>query len=356
MPGIMNADQGIANGLAEGLKQGLISYQNMKNIQHQNQMQELMTGVRQNPQTGQLEYTPEKQQQMQTQGLLAQRQADELDPNSDVSQRMGTLRGQIVHNASPKLGADIFSGYSAADQKEGEGLIKPEISGQYGMLKQQLSPLVAVKQGQLDVAKDNQSSQAVDKVVKDDQLKSHGQRIQGATRILEQLGDAKTGKIVDTNQLLNDINTEYVNLLTGSNNAALGKQERTEYTTAAGNLAALVQKIKGSPESINSPEILNQLETQVRSLKGNYQKNFKQREAVLKRTYSHNPDATNQQSQALQELEKQFGAADEPQGLMLGARAQQTQAHPQDEAALAWARANPGPKADAIFKANGVTK
>lgn len=307
---------GIASGLAEGLKQGLITYQNMKNIQHQNQMQELMTGTQRNPQTGELELNPLKQQQQQAQGLLAQRQIEELDPSSDVSKRLGSLRGTVVHNASSKLSPDIFNGLSAADQKETEGIIKPEISGEYGMLKQLYNPLVQVKQGQLNLAKDNQTSGAVDKIVKDDQLKSHGQRIQGAKRILEQLDDAKSGKIVDTNQLLNDINTEYVNLLTGSNNAALGKQERTEYTSMAGNLAATIQKIKGSPESINSPEILNQLETQVKSLKQNYQKNYKERGDSLKRDYKYNPDATEAQARKVDELGKQFGVSDQPQGLL----------------------------------------
>lgn len=346
---------GVAQGLAEGLKQGLITYQNQKNIQQQNQMQQLMTGVQKNPDSGQLEYTPEKKQQMQTQGLLAQRSADELDPNSDVSQRLGAVRGQIVHNADAKSSPDMFNGLSAADQKETEGLIKPEISGQYGMLKQLYNPLVQVKQGQLDVARDNQASSAVDKVTNDAQMKNHVQRVQGADRILGQLDAAKSGKIVDTNQLLNDINTEYVNLLTGSNNSALGKQERTEYTTMAGNLAATLQKIKGSPESINSPDILNQLETQVRDLKSNYQGQIKARGQMLQRNYSHNPNATQAQQEKIAEMTSQFGGGDQPQGQgLLGAPAAQ---HPQDAAAVQWAQANPkDPRSAAILKANGVAQ
>lgn len=160
---------GVAQGLAEGLKQGLITYQNQKNIQQQNQMQQLMTGVQKNPDSGQLEYTPEKKQQMQTQGLLAQRSADELDPNSDVSQRLGAVRGQILHNADAKSSPDMFNGLSAADQKETEGLIKPEISGQYGMLKQAYNPLVQVKQGQLDETR-NQNAAGVGKAYEADSI------------------------------------------------------------------------------------------------------------------------------------------------------------------------------------------
>jgi hypothetical protein len=141
---------GIAQGLADGLKAGLIGYQNMKNIQHQNQMQEIMAGVQQNPDTGNLELNPLHQQQQKAQGLLAQRQMDELDPESDVSKRLAAVRGTIVNTATPKISPDFLSGYSAADQKEAEGLLKPEISGQYGMLKTQANPFVAAKTRQID--------------------------------------------------------------------------------------------------------------------------------------------------------------------------------------------------------------
>lgn len=345
---------GLLSGLGEGLKQGLISYQNMQNINRTNQMQNMLMGVQKNADSGQLEYTPQKAQQMQAQSMAEKRSMDELDPNSDVSQRLGAMRGQIVHSADPKASADMFQGSSAADQKEMEGLLKPDISGQYGILKQLYSPMVQVKQGQLDVARDNQASSAVDKVTNDSQMKSHVQRVQGADRILGQLDAAKSGKIVDTNQLLNDINTEYVNLLTGSNNSALGKQERTEYTTMAGNLAATLQKIKGSPESINSPEILGQLETQVRDLKGNYQGQIKARGQMLQRNYAHNPNATQAQQDKIAEMTNQFGGGDQPQGQgLLGAQAPMP--HPQDAAAVQWAQANPkDPRSAAILKANGA--
>lgn len=350
---------GVASGLAEGLKQGLITYQNQKNIQHQNQMQELLTGMQKNPQTGELELNPLKQQQQQAQGLLAQRSMDELDPNSDVSQRLGGIRGQILHNANPKAGADIYSGTSAADQKEIDPLVKSDVSGQYGLLKQLYNPLTQVKQGQLDVARDNQASSAVDKITNDAQLKAHTQRIQGADRILSQLDDVKHNKIVDTHQLLNDVNTEYVALLTGSNNPALGKQERTEYTSKASQLSALIQDITAHPESINSPDIMNQLETQVRGLKTNYQGQVSARAKLLKRSYAHNPIATQAQQDKILEMQGQFGQQqeDSPQGLMLGAREKQVTPHPQDEAAVAWAKAHPkDPQSALILKANGVSQ
>lgn len=172
----------------------------------------------------------------------------------------------------------------------------------------------------LNLQRDNQTAAAVDKIANDAQLKQHAQRIQGADRITSQLAEIKSGKIVDTNQFLNDLNAEYVNLLTGSNNAALGKLQRTEYQTMAGNLANIIQQIKGEPKSINSPKILEQLEKSVLSLRENYVKNLKERGALLQRTYKHNPDATAAQQAKVQEMIGQYEA---PQGLLHGGNSEQ---------------------------------
>lgn len=159
----------------------------------------------------------------------------------------------------------------------------------------------------LGLATDAQSSGAVDKVLNDKQIGQYIPRIQGADRVLGQLNDVRSGKIVDTNQFLNDLNTEYVNLLTGANNSALGKQERTEYRTAAGDIASSIQRLKAEPESINSPKILQQLETSVQGLKATYQKNLATRAQTLQRNFPHNPQAQGAQQEAIGSLTKTYG-------------------------------------------------
>lgn len=155
---------------------------------------------------------------------------------------------------------------------------------------------------------DAQSSKAVDTVMNDKQLGQHVQRIQGADRILGQIADTKEGKIIDTNQLLNDINTEYVNLLTGANNSALGKQERTEYRTLSGDVAAQMQRIRAQPQSINSPEIIRQLETSVSELRKLYQKNVDVRSSALQRSFPHNPQAQAAQRDAIKTMMSNYGS------------------------------------------------
>lgn len=166
--------------------------------------------------------------------------------------------------------------------------------------------------GRVKLGQDNQII-ALDKmVINDPQLKTYVPRIQGADRILGQLGDVRAGKMVDTNQFLNDINTEYVNLLTGANNSALGKQERTEYSTAAGKLASVQQQLTAHPESINSPDILKQIETGVKSLKQTYQQNYDARAGQLKVQLKNNPGASDQQASKIQEMQGGYGVNSGP--------------------------------------------
>lgn len=296
---------GIGN-FAHNFEDGLITYNTVQNQKTRMKMEQAMTGLQQN-EDGSFGYTPQKQQQIQLQEAANQRQMKELDPNSPESRiKRDTMKG-LLEATRPGLGSMVPENASGADVDTISGMTKPLVSGQFNVLGQQargqsMQGLIDVKRQQLETSKDNQSAQSVNKIIDDSQLKNHQQRIQGANRILDQLNDAKSGKIVDTNQLLGDVNTEYVNLLTGANNSALGKQERTEYRTMAGDLSGLLQRIKAEPESINSPEIMNQLETQVRGLKSNYQSNYQQRAQLLKKNYSHNQQANQAQDDKIKEM------------------------------------------------------
>lgn len=160
----------------------------------------------------------------------------------------------------------------------------------------------------LNIQRDNQTAAAVDRIVKDPEMGRHIQRIQGADRIQNQIDAAKSGKIKDTSQLLAEINAEYNALITGAQNAALGKLERTEYTTMASHLGSIMQKISGDPQSINSPQIMNQLETAVKELRATYQQNVQNRTKLIRRNYAHNPAAVAEQDRAIQEMLGQYGS------------------------------------------------
>lgn len=77
-------DYGLINGLANGVNSFLNTYTTMKNIKHQQRMQELTAGVKED-ENGDLQYTPEKQAQIHRQGLLEQSKYDEVDPTSGLA-------------------------------------------------------------------------------------------------------------------------------------------------------------------------------------------------------------------------------------------------------------------------------
>lgn len=201
--------------------------------------------------------------------------------------------GYAAINAIPGLSSEQRWAGVQKSQEDYTNVVKAQIGGQ------------AIK---AQTGQDNQASMAVDRVLKDSPLNSMIQRTQGANRILGQLDEVRSGKMVDTYQFLNDINTEYVNLLTGVNGSALGKLERTEYTTFQGKLANYMQQAKADPQSINSPKILAQIETGVKSLQHTYAREIDKRADLLKRGFPHNPFAQQQLMQTIGDMKQQYGS------------------------------------------------
>jgi hypothetical protein len=155
----------------------------------------------------------------------------------------------------------------------------------------------------------NQSSMAIDKVLKDEPLNNYQARIAGAQRILSQLDDARSGKMVDTEQFLGELGLEYNNMVTGANNPALGKTEMTAYSSGATKMAGIIQKIKNKPTSINAPEFLDQMETAISGLENNYRGFVDKRADALKRHFPFNPDAEQQMNSAVHTIKSDWGVA-----------------------------------------------
>ena len=94
----MAENYGLMTGIANGIKEGMLAYQTQKQINRQNDLSNLLQGVQENPETGQLELTPEMKTQR---GLLAQKQNFELkkyEPGSGSKALGGILGKQLVPN------------------------------------------------------------------------------------------------------------------------------------------------------------------------------------------------------------------------------------------------------------------
>lgn len=151
--------------LSQGINQGLITYQNMQNIQHQQKMQEAMTGLQQNS-DGSFTPTAAKQQQMQLQQMTEQRQLHEMDPNSQESQTSRTVnRGllQTIPGFKGDVNQLIPDTSSAADLKESSPIEKASMTGMYGMLGNQArgNAMAGPREESVEFQKHNTATKAV---------------------------------------------------------------------------------------------------------------------------------------------------------------------------------------------------
>lgn len=76
------------NNIASGVKEAMTAYQTNKTLQRQEQMQNLLQGARENPETGELEYTPEMKMKKEAEmrGLISDK--NKSDPMSPESKQM----------------------------------------------------------------------------------------------------------------------------------------------------------------------------------------------------------------------------------------------------------------------------
>lgn len=120
---------GMLGNIASGIREGLTAYQTTQNMNRQQQIENLLTGVQTNPITGDLDYTPQKKQELAVKAALTQRQADKLDPNSEISQN---TRNTFKNILGPKGAGAIGDNSSAADLEDTGvgGLIKTKLQGE----------------------------------------------------------------------------------------------------------------------------------------------------------------------------------------------------------------------------------
>lgn len=116
-------------GIANGIKEGLLAYQTMNQIKRQQGMENLLQGVRQSPQTGEYEYTPEKLAQIQyekkqkeMQDKVNELKLQEYDPTSQYSLKSTeSLRGLLGDKAA------VPEGLSAVQLKELQPIIQSRL-------------------------------------------------------------------------------------------------------------------------------------------------------------------------------------------------------------------------------------
>jgi len=98
-------------GMANGIKEGMLAYQTQKQIQRTQDMQGLLQGIQKNPETGELEYTPQKQAEMQNARKKAEYDAGLIDPTSKQSEiARRNYEGLIGKALDPETNAEQVKG------------------------------------------------------------------------------------------------------------------------------------------------------------------------------------------------------------------------------------------------------
>lgn len=124
MATITTPDYGLLKGLADGANNFLISYQNTKNIQHQQHMQELMSGVERDA-DGNLQLNPAMQQQRQLQQAKNQHDLGLLKADSPESQSARNLYGGYLKTVNPNVDTAFLDNVPGADIHSMDKLYAP---------------------------------------------------------------------------------------------------------------------------------------------------------------------------------------------------------------------------------------
>lgn len=348
---------GLLDTMASGLKEGMLAYQTTQNAQRQNQLMNLAYGVQQG-QNG-LEYTPQKQQELDTQRQLqtqqSQHQLDALDPDSDVSQNARQL--------AQSTGVKLKGNESAADLKDFSGLLGQSVkntgllqSAQARAQAQNSSPMA---QNRMDIQTERLHNQNLAKVNNDP---TATQLINTTNNLQNAMSNFKNGGA--TPQEFNELQ-QAVRSNVGIKGTS-GVDERSEtYLKSLGiSKDKLTQFLSGNPQSVMesdpnfASQIMNVANLEIGNKKQQYQAQVGKLTAGHNSFYSKHPELKADFDAAVQAGNSQMGVGGQTQaapasGLLNQSQSAAAQPHPQDSQAMQWAKANPNdPRSAAILKAN----
>lgn len=127
-------DYGLIGGLGQGIQQGLLMYQKQKQLNRENQIQNLTSGV-ETDENGNLQLNAQAQQHKQAQAATDQNTIDENDINSETSKSATALYKQAQESIKPGSSQGIPDMTAAQVKNTGIPLAKPQMAGQVTLLK-----------------------------------------------------------------------------------------------------------------------------------------------------------------------------------------------------------------------------
>jgi len=333
-------DTGLMQGLAEGLHQGLDSYNQAKKYNEEKSMKDrlyklqlLKAGVQEDP----------------TGGLI---------PRQGSAQLGEAMRGAAVQNykmANPNatdqdLESAVPHGLMPEQYKQIGDMVKPALTYQGQNARAKSYSDIGHERNQIAGAslglREKNSANAINKqVVSDPVVKATDMQQNSISKGIQQL-ESKDKPI--TNQMLNEIQADYANALTGGRQAAQGTIHDQQMQTLQAKTANLKQYITGAPEQAATPQQIAYFKTAFNELRG---LNKQIRESSVN-SLTGGAQAAYGDKGAFGNVIGNLKQNASGQGLIPQAA---PQVSPEDQQAIDWAKANAkDPRAQQILKMHGM--
>lgn len=350
---------GLLGGLAQGIKEGLSSYQDARKMRlsedemkrkskieqgtYQMGLQE--KGYQEDPESGGLIATPEHQKEIDY-------KRSSYDPNSGVSSTSRESTQGLLNEISPGLGEKFIKpDMTAADieRQSKEGLIGKYISGIYGMRGKEITNQRTSERNSIlreglnlrgkkfNAALDTEANKVADKFDEDSIIKDLTEGKQGINIARPLLEKPMTPEIWA------DLQTKIATLLSAGSSKASSQEQKKEIDTYDSKWQKFKQKITNRPQFLNSDEFKPFIGGLLDELENSYNKNISLRANQINtgRSYSVNSAA----QKMLENKYNQYNQKEEPAGLI-----------PQEDTdAVKWAKKNPNdPRSKEILQVHGI--
>lgn len=369
-------DYGLIGGLGQGIQQGLLMYQKQKQLNRENQIQNLTSGL-QTDADGNLQLTDQAQLHKDAQAVQDQAAMDKQNAGSDRSKSaVGLLKAQ-ANSVNPGSGDQIPDMSEDQVKELGVPLQKPGVTNYYAMQKQQanndakgqlaqtnnqfkgdqgllnrqkdLSVADKRSQGQtarIGLMQGNQAFNAMKGVNNDKILVP----LQNISNKLDKGDEILSSPNPSVNRL-HEVAQDYSSALNNGQISSDFKLRQISTDSFYDHLKQLEARVTANPDQPAPADEVAYWKKFGESLKAANNRQMSQRAQQvttgMSTAFQNNPQALK----AAQEAAQPFISRGQSQGLIQG----QPSAHPQDQAAIAWAQSNPkDPRAAAILKANGV--
>lgn len=340
----MATNYSMLSNIAGGIREGMTAYQTAKNQERQERMNGLLHGYTENPDTGEFELTPEMKQEKELKQRKATAELAETDPNSELSKNT-----QAWAKQNGLLGTE---GMSASQIKGLIPIITAKTKGEYA--EKAAGVRGAGSSNLADIRRDNQSASAAKSIHDDPVLKDMRAQAVNVEKGMHLISDPNAQPSVTA---MHEIAQDFAAALSGKGVASDFKLKNISTPTLQENIKKLESFITSNPNQPAPPEVVAFWKDMGSRLQGAYNDQMsiraKNKLVGMERAYKHNPDAFASAKEASDLY--QNGKWKELEGVEPAQAAAGGGQHPQDSAAVTWAKSNPkDPRAAAILKANGL--